>query len=619
MQPPADPSPPPTPPPTPGLARGRVMKSMSRRQSRGDRAALRAARAPGVALVPPDPRRTLAYTLAIGWMSGKLGIQGLMGRLNHRDALAVAVREVVEAAGPAAKMLANRMAFRLDLVPPEVSFELEQLSEGVPPFPIEDAIARIEKAAGAPINLVFDAFDPEPISSTFLACDYQAVRKGGGRVVVHVRRPGVRVELASALQAMGVVLRTLEVLTLVRPGFFAVLSDEVRDLIAEDSDFRLIARYQHLFRMRTRRDRVKWATAPRVLRDVQAEDVLVTEFVSGVWLHEVISAVEDRDEAALRRFAEMDIHPKAVSQALYQTKWWEMTDGLFCHTEVRANQVVVRPGGQLVFVRFSDCDSISLRVRTLHRELYQRLGSDDVSGAADLMVQMVSPLPLIDTYGFTKRIEARLWHHLFALQDRSSQSWERTAVGCWLALFDAVRAEGLPVRQEVVSLARCSVMFDGMVFGVDPKLRPLAAFRRVERQSDKRVARAFARDIQRLRGRDPRPALIARASRLSRVLGRAQFYAETLVESLPLSQVVLAGKAATAAAETVQATFLALSSWALVAAVWAAWAAVSGAPTGFVGAAWAVVDQTSFQLWIVLVVALSVRRVLFRLRDADRD
>ncbi|HMV70521.1 MAG TPA: AarF/UbiB family protein, partial [Myxococcota bacterium] len=498
-----------------------------------------------------------------------LGCSALLGRLRTRVALAVAVREAVLRAGPAAVMLAGRMAFRLDLVPPEVSFELEQLVDRVDPFPIEDAVARVERAAGRPIAEVFETFDPEPISSTMMGCEYQAVRRDGRRVVVRVRRPGVRRQLASALQAMGVVLRALEVLTLVRPGFFAVLSDEVRDLIAEDSDFRLMARYQQLFRSRARRDGIKQVTAPRVHRDLQSEEVMVTEFVSGVWLHEVIAAVEDQDRATLWRLREMDVDPKAVAEALFQVKWWELTDSLFCHTELRANHVVVRPGGQLVLVRFSDCDSVSARLRTLHRELYRRLAEDDVSGAADLMVQMVSPLPLIDTYGFSKRIEARLWHHLFALQDRGAQPWERTSVGCWLALFDAVRAEGLPVRQEVVSLARSSVLFDGLIFGVDGGLRPLSAFRRFERQADRRVARAFARQAGRTLQRDLRPALLARVARFSRVVGRGQFYLETAVESLPVSQIVLAGKAATVAAELVQAAFTGLATWALGTAGWA--------------------------------------------------
>lgn len=535
----------------------------------------------------------------------------------ERAARARRLREIVQAMGPFAVKIGLQVAWRFDLVSTEVALELAHLDDRMEPFALTEASARIESAAGRTMREVFRVFDPHPISSTVLACEYQAETHDGRKVVVKVRRPGVRRNIAAEVYALRALLGVAEWFALARGGFFTQIEQETEAFLLEEADFRVQARFQNIFRQRAKRDRLKFVTAARVYTDILSDSVMVSEFVSGVWLGEVVAAQRSGDPSGLVELARRGVEPKKLARDLLQTAWWELHENLFFHSEPAVRDVVVEPGGRLVFVRFSDCSTASNRLRQLKRELYRRLDQDDVSGATDVLVRMVSPLPFIDVYDFTKAIEGALWHHLFALRDPDSSTGERTSTSLWLSLFQAVRKHGVPVRVEVVRIARASVMFDALALTLDPGLRPLKEFRRFERRADLREARRFVRDAREVSDRDLRPLAIARFARLSKLLQRGVYWLESAVDAVSVPNLSMVGKAATVALLMLGYAVTVLAGTALAVAL--TWGALRGLGRPVTpAAAWEIV--AGHPLWYVFLVVrglVSLRQMAFRLRDTD--
>ncbi|MGB8635746.1 MAG: ubiquinone biosynthesis regulatory protein kinase UbiB [Rhodanobacteraceae bacterium] len=93
--------------------------------------------------------------------------------------------------GPIFVKAGQILSTRRDLVPADIADELTLLQDQVPPFPGDQAIARVEQALGASIDKLFMAFDPEPLASASVAQVHAATLPDGAEVVVKVLRPGI--------------------------------------------------------------------------------------------------------------------------------------------------------------------------------------------------------------------------------------------------------------------------------------------------------------------------------------------------------------------------------------------------------------------------------------------
>src|SRR5262249_40373333 len=152
-----------------------------------------------------------------------------------------------------------------------------------------------------PLSEVFDVFDPEPIGSASLSCVYQAKLKNGDLVAVKVRRPGIGPLIAADLRALDWLLIVLETLTIITPGMTRGLREDLQSILFRELNFRTEARYTDMFRRRAAKRAPNDVTAPRVYFEYCTEEVLVSELVSGVWIWEIMAAVDRDDQEFLEK------------------------------------------------------------------------------------------------------------------------------------------------------------------------------------------------------------------------------------------------------------------------------------------------------------------------------
>jgi predicted unusual protein kinase regulating ubiquinone biosynthesis (AarF/ABC1/UbiB family) len=106
------------------------------------------------------------------------------------------------------------MSARLDVLPPEITEELEGLQDEVPAVPFAEIRAVIEAEFAAPLDRVYVEFQPEPVAAASLGQAHRArlspalaADAGFAEVVVKVQRPGidtiVEVDLAALRRVAG--------------------------------------------------------------------------------------------------------------------------------------------------------------------------------------------------------------------------------------------------------------------------------------------------------------------------------------------------------------------------------------------------------------------------------
>lgn len=570
---------------------------------------------------PPEPKPWQVARATARLARSYLGfvIRRMAVPRGDRAARARLVRQAFERSGFTGSRVGKQFAMRMDLVSLEVSVELANIDDRKPPMPFEQAMQRVRDAAGVPLDQVYAVIDPEPIASDTLQCIYQGTLIDGRRVAIRVRRPGVRSEVVATVRAMGGISKMNELLGFVRPGFFDSVRDELVDFASEEFDFVRQARQQSVYRKRAEDAKLRWLSAPVVHHRLCSTSVLVSEFVSGVRLSELIEALGDDDHDFLRMTERMGIDPEIVARRLLQAKWWALTENLFFIAQPDAMDVVVQPDNKLMFITFHDCGTFAGPNKRLYGQMMRALRSDDVSSATQSIVQMLSPLPYIDIFDFSKRIEAGLWYTLFALKDPQAPWWERTMMNAWDAVLQVCQFYGVTPRLEVLRMMRATLTTEMMAARLNPDLELLEEFDRHSRKADKRAARAVMEDLRKTDVEDLEARIVATGARVGEGLLRLGLFLETTAENLPVSHLSLSGKFAFAAAELLRLgvliTSLAVGSTLLRQAM----VLRDGGDWALGELLLSTVLLPAFLTVSFLLLALTLRRILFRLDDRSSD
>ena len=207
-------------------------------------------------------------------------------------------------------------------LPESTTLALARLQRGAQPL-APAAIARVvEEALGAPPEVLFDAWRPEPVAAASIGQVHRA-RFEGQEVAVKVRYPGVREAIEADLGPLGAVASLASLATSVDG---AALVAEMRERFGEECDYRreaawLAAVGPHL---------PAGVEVPRVFPARCAETVLTTAWVDGHGVADGVSA--------------------DVGRRLLATGWHTLLRSGFLHADPHPGNYLVRPDGALVLL-----------------------------------------------------------------------------------------------------------------------------------------------------------------------------------------------------------------------------------------------------------------------------
>jgi len=264
------------------------------------------------------------------------------------------VRCALEEMGPTFIKLGQLLATRVDLFDPEWIAEFGKLQDSAPPVPYTDIRAQLTEDLGAPPEELFASFNPEPLAAASIAQVYLACLDDGSKVVVKVRRPGIRpvieadlrwlmrlAELAEGESPDLKIFRPKEVVrqfaqSLRRELDFAVEcrnAERIAQNFADFSDLPSAIASDALHSLPP-------VIIPRVYWQWTGERVCVQEYIAGIAgrkLHEVDKAGLDRKILAKRG-------AQAVLKMIVE-------DGFF-HADPHPGNVFYLQGNRIAFIDF---------------------------------------------------------------------------------------------------------------------------------------------------------------------------------------------------------------------------------------------------------------------------
>jgi len=531
------------------------------------------------------------------------------------------LRLIIEWKGGSAVKLGQQAAMRIDLLPYAYTLELSKMLDNARPFPTEVAIKSIEKSLGKPLGEVFDRFDPKPIGSASVACVYQAYLKTGERVAIKVRRPKIGEQFVADCTGLGLMLKFLELFTIIRPGLSANFLYEFRSMLLEELDFVKEARYTELFRRRARKNLVD-ISAPRVFFDCSSEDVLVTEFVAGIWLRELLAGVEAQDAEALRLLQHYNIDPHVIAQRLIRTNQYGVFENLLFHADPHPSNVVVQPNNRIVFIDFGSCGAYTTRERNNWRQLNYYHSKEDIGRMVQAALAVLEPLPPIDIDEFSKRLETIFWQDLYAFKSKHAEWWERTSAKIWIGFLALAREYGISLNLNTLRMIRSTLLYETVAARLYPKVSAYREHRIYNRSAGKRAKKRVQNQLRKWLFEGPSNTDYLRIEELMGMGNRVLYLAQRYLDTPPYRFSMLINKATYAVSIIVQT------------AVWSGFGTMVGTAIlvsyrllfrpdyklsnlNFWHAALDLFSTLPFQIVVGVVFLLGVRRILFRFFDMD--
>ena len=533
---------------------------------------------------------------------------------------AVHLRRAFEGAGGSFIKLGIHLSMRVDLLDWASSNELSSMTDQMPPFPVAQAIAIIERSTKKPLAATFERFDPQPISSNSVACIYQAVLHDGEKVAVKVRRPGIGEQFMADVKAFDWLLLTAEVLTIFRPGFSKGMREEFHNLVLEELDFIQEARRQEAFCRAAEESRKDFFSAPHVYLDLTGEEVVVSSFASGMWLWELLAAIEQGNEASLARAREMNIDHRKVAKRLLWVNYWAREENLFFHANPNANNIIVGQDSKLYFINFSTTGNLSrTRQQAMRQNLYFAWQRDPQNMARALLILM-EPLPPVDLIELTQKLETYSLQLVYALEaDPYSLPWqERTSAVQWVGLVHLAHKYGISIDIEVLRLLRATLLVESIAVRLDREIDFVKEYRRFDRYKAEQARRRVTETVlDRLEGKS-NEQLIIRMDRIFQNVERLYFRNIHMFSLPSVNFTMMISKWSHTVYTTVRFATQALVVTAVAVGLAIASAALSGAtPVDVRAAAAGAVASPFYHAVLLLLVFINSRAILFRLDDKE--
>ncbi|WP_310205798.1 AarF/UbiB family protein [Paenarthrobacter nitroguajacolicus] len=373
---------------------------------------------------PGDPRaryrrilRFAAWHLAVTWwfelFLPRVGLRRLteQNRATRMRRFARRFHSLAVELGGLMIKVGQFMSSRLDVLPPEITAELEGLQDEVPPVPFAAIRALAESELGAPLESVFASVEETPIAAASLGQAHRAKLLAGNAedtglssVVFKVQRPGIAaivdVDLA-ALRKVGGWLSRIRLVS--RRADVPALIKEFAQTSLEEIDYLNEAANSERFAADFADD--ARVTVPAVVWERTTRRVLTLEDVT---------AIKITDAESLRLAG---IDPAEVAPVFASVMFDQLFTNGFFHADPHPGNIFVTPAvdpasehpWKLTFIDFGMMGEVPAKTRSGLRKLLIAAASRDGKG----LVTAISDVGVLMQTADTAELE-RAMTQLFA-------------------------------------------------------------------------------------------------------------------------------------------------------------------------------------------------------------
>ena len=286
--------------------------------------------------------------------------------------LGIKLREFFEKNGPSFIKLGQIFSTRPDLLGEEITEELSNLLDSVPPFSYEEVKQSVLESLGEGIDYIFDDFEVKPVAAASIAQVHKAKLKDGTTVAVKILRPNIErifLEDVALFKWMADIITKCLTVSAKR-----LRIKEVVDTLATTVNFELDLRFEAASadKLRENLGKDEFVRIPKIYWNHSSKNILVMEWIDGI-------RVDDRQALIMAGHNLQEVSRKLAIAFFNQA----YRDGFF-HADLHPGNIFVDAKGNIVFLDFGIMGILSERDRNFIAKAILSFIKRDYEAVADL-------------------------------------------------------------------------------------------------------------------------------------------------------------------------------------------------------------------------------------------
>ena len=324
------------------------------------------------------------------WLPGKPTEQA--GDITEQ-AGAVRLRELFEALGPSFVKIGQLLALHAGALPPAYRDELSRLLDSTLPLPFSLVDQVLREELGNDWDRFLQEVQSEPLASASIGQVHKATLESGEVVAIKVQRPGAQATFERDFDIVRDLVRYTRLHTLLRmtQSQLAAIIEEVIQFTRSEFDYcREAEAARRLGAMQ-----IEGMYVPQVHDKLCTHRVLVTEFVPGITLNDVLIHLEDANWLARHQVDRDRLARQIMRNQLTQA----LTYGFFQADPHPANLILMKDG-QLGYIDFGIVGELDEQTRAdiVDMALYEMM--DDYEAVWPLLLRYGRPTEKTDLRAF---------------------------------------------------------------------------------------------------------------------------------------------------------------------------------------------------------------------------
>jgi ubiquinone biosynthesis protein len=335
-----------------------------------------------------------------GWWARWLpGAPGVEGELDQDGAGAVRLRRLFEALGPSFVKIGQLLALHAGALPRAYREELSRLLDNTLPlpFPVVDEVLTGEY--GEDWGRFFQQIDREPLASASIGQVHRGRLESGETVAVKVQRPGAQAIFERDFDIVRDLVRYTRLHSLLRMTRqqLGAIMDEVIGFTRTEFDYCHEAEAARRLRTMDIEDMY----VPRMYDELSTRRILVTEFIEGVTLNDVLNHLEEPEW-----LADQEVDRERLARQIMRNQLMQALRYGFFQADPHPANLILMADGRLGYVDFGIVGELDEQTRRdiVDMALYEML--DDYEALWPIILRYGQPTEKTDLRAFKADFKA---------------------------------------------------------------------------------------------------------------------------------------------------------------------------------------------------------------------
>jgi predicted unusual protein kinase regulating ubiquinone biosynthesis (AarF/ABC1/UbiB family) len=299
------------------------------------------------------------------------------------------MRAFLEELGGTWVKLGQALALRFDLLPADYCMQFFRLLNQMRPFPAVAVRQVLERELGRPVEALFRSFEWQPLAAASIGQVHRAELPDGTAVAVKIQRPEIRALVRADLRLMRWMANVVDMIPFVGPIRARHLVREFARWTEEELDYRIEASHAAVLSDNAAGDPLEHN--PRVFADYTTARVLTLEYLDGVPVIDVITAIRNRDAAYLDAFTARGHDPQRIASHIVWNALNQIYRFGYFHADPHPANLIVGADDTIGYVDFGIVGKLDAEMTDSLRYFAQSLFAGRIGTAVDEFMRFVTP------------------------------------------------------------------------------------------------------------------------------------------------------------------------------------------------------------------------------------